>query len=78
MSQPLNSFESAFYGHLHQRIEEDAKRVAGEMISGFALGGDATATVQKYSEAVGYYKGLQAVLRMCSDVQDHLMGRGKR
>ena len=74
----MNSFDGAFHKHVYERVLEKIAESGKKLALGSALGSDVSATALAYSEAVGYNKGLRAVLQICDEVADHLTGRGKK
>lgn len=75
----LNSFEAAALRALKKKI--DAYLLANQinLANGNSLvDSDTAATAMNYSSAVGYVRALNDVLGMCQEVEDELMGRGKK
>lgn len=74
----LSSFESRFHQLLVKRVEEEADAIARLMAQGKARGSDAADTAQKYSDLVGYVRGLSKALAFCQEIESDLLGRAKK
>lgn len=74
----LSSFESRFHQLLVKRVDAEADATARLMAQGKARGSDAADTAQKYSDLVGYVRGLQKALQFCEEIEADLLGRGKK
>lgn len=76
---PLNSFESNALRLLQQKIDTYIRANADNLAIGSSLVvNDISATALAYSSAVSYIRALNDVLGMCTEVEDELMGRGKK
>lgn len=76
---PLNSFESSALRALAKRINEYITANAENLAFGSSIvQDDVNATAQNYCSAVAYMRALRDVLGMCEEVEDELLGRGKK
>lgn len=78
-SRALTSFDTEIGRRLAADIETHLQGHKDGLAAGTArVENSADATAQNYAEAVGYVRALNAVLAFLREIEDEMMGRGKK
>ncbi len=74
----MNSFDSTVGRLLAQRIAEEVKGREYNLARNSARSDEAAATARNYGEQTAYVLALDHVLEWCKEIEDELLGRGKK